>query len=147
MLKGGHPEKLEKMILDGKSIHIFDSEINFLSSGIVAGTPSIAAGIAKSLKLKNRNSQVWCFIGDGAEDEGHFYEAVRYVQGHDLPCTFIIENNNRSVQTPCFERYGNSKINWPACVIEYEYSPTYPHVGTGKYVSFSNNQVSNGGLR
>lgn len=137
LLAGGSPNDLEKMIMQGRSICISDKRLNFFSSAIVAGCPTIAAGIALALKRKNSNNKVWCFVGDAAEDEGHFYEAVRYVDGHDLPCTFIIEDNDRSVETPKKERYGKSNINWPKCVKKYFYTATYPHVGTGNYVNFS----------
>jgi TPP-dependent pyruvate/acetoin dehydrogenase alpha subunit len=137
LLAGGSPKKLEEMITRGDSMHLFDKTINFMTSSIVAGMPGVAAGIARALKEKNKPERVWCFIGDGAEDEGHFYEAVRYVDGHGLPCTFVIEDNNRSVETPKDERYGRSSIEWPSCVIRYEYAAKYPHVGTGRFIDFS----------
>jgi len=137
LLAGGAPEDLKKMIMRGDSMHIFDKRLNFISSSIVAGCAGIAAGVALALKKKASKQHVWCFVGDGAEDEGHFYEAVRYVDGQDLPCTFIIEDNDRSIETPKQERYGKSKIEWPKCVRRYFYTPTYPHVGTGKWVNFS----------
>lgn len=137
LLAGGPEEKLEKMILRGDSMHIFDKDLNFLTTAIVAGGVGIAAGIALGLKKQNSAQRVWCFLGDGAEDEGHFYEAVRYVDGQDLPCTFIIEDNDRSVETSKSERYGPSKIDWPDCVRRYNYVATYPHVGSGKWVNFS----------
>mgnify|MGYP001560219094 CR=1 FL=1 len=137
LLAGGSPEKLEEKILNGKSMHVFDKEINFFTSSILSGGCCIAAGVAYSLKKEGSENKVWCFVGDGAEDEGHFYEAVRYVDGWQLPCTFIIEDNNRSVETPKTERYGKSEINWPGCVRRYDYTSTYPHAGTGKHVDFS----------
>jgi len=144
LLAGGSPDYLKKLILQGDSMHVFDKKLNFLSSSIVAGAPAIAAGVAWALKQKGSKLQVWCFIGDGAEDEGHFYEAVRFVDGHDLPCTFIIEDNNRSVETPKSERYGNSEIPWPKCVRRYHYTIPYPHVGTGKWVDFSGSGKKSG---
>lgn len=144
LLAGGSPDKLVEMIMRGDSMHILDKSINFMTSSIVAGMPSIAAGIARARKERNQKNHVWCFVGDGAEDEGHFYEAVRYVDGQNLPCTFVIEDNDRSVETPRSERYGNSQINWPNCVRKYSYIPTYPHVGTGKFVNFSSGGKSDG---
>lgn len=131
LLAGGKSEDLKTKILNGDSMHMFNKDINFLSTSIVAGAPCISAGIALGLKMSNSDSHVWCFIGDGAEDQGHFYEAVRYVEGFDLPCTFIIEDNNRSVGTAKNDRYGTSEMKWnEKYVIRYHYTPTYPHSGT-----------------
>jgi len=129
------------MILEGRSMHIIDKSLNFISTAIVSGGATIATGIALALKRKKSNKHVWCFVGDAAEDEGHFYEAVRYVDGYDLPCTFIIEDNNRSVETPKIERYGSSEIQWPSCVRRYNYEPTTPHAGTGEFVDFSGTKL------
>jgi TPP-dependent pyruvate/acetoin dehydrogenase alpha subunit len=137
LLKGGDPSKLRDMVHEGRSMHICDKDLNFYSSAIVAGHTPLAAGTAYALKNKNSERKVWCFLGDGAEDSGTFYESVRYVDGYDLPCTFIIEDNDRSVETPKSERYGKSEINWPSCVQRYNYEATYPHVNTGKLVDFS----------
>ena len=110
---------------------VFDRAMNFYSSSIVAAAPAIAAGVAWALKRKGSTQRVWCFIGDGAEDEGHFYEAARYVDGWDLPCMFIIEDNDRNVVASKRERRGNDRFDWPNCVQRYTYMSTYPHGGTG----------------
>lgn len=140
LLAGGSEERLEKEILAGNSMFIFDNKINFLTSSILAGTAAIAAGVALSLKMEGKNNKVWCFLGDGAEEEGHFYEAVRFVSDNDLPCKFIIEDNNRSVDTVKEQRRGVGYKNqtWPKCVFRYHYKITYPHAGTGsgKMVKF-----------
>ena len=130
-MAGGNEKDLEEKISNGESMHIFDKRLNFLTSSILAGMAPIAAGIALSLKMEKNKNKVWCFIGDGAEDEGHFYEAVRYVDGWDLPCTFIIEDNDRSVTTTKKQRRGKSVMSWPKCVIRYEYKISLPHIGTG----------------
>lgn len=131
LLAGGTKEDLKSRIINGESMYIFNKDINFLSTSIVAGTPCIAAGVALGLKKSNSSQHVWCFIGDGAEDQGHFYEAVRYVEGFDLPCTFVIEDNDRSVDASKRDRYGDSEMKWnEKYVIRYNYTPTYPHTGT-----------------
>ena len=131
LLAGGNQETLINKICKGNSMFVFDKSINFLSSSILAGTACIAAGTALALKLKQSKQKVWCFIGDGAEDQGHFYEAVRYVDNLGLPCTYIIEDNNRSVESTKEMRSSKNTINWPSCVIRYTYIPTYPHAGPG----------------
>lgn len=131
LLAGGSEDDLLQKIRDGDSMFVFNRKLNFLTSSIVAGMPCVAAGVALALKNKKLDKHVWCFIGDGAEDEGHFYEATRYVDGWDLPCTFIIEDNDRSVNSEKKDRYGKSEMIWPKCVWKYEYKPTYPHIGSG----------------
>lgn len=130
LLAGATKEELVNAVLTGRSMFLFSKKLNFLCSSIVAGNACIAAGIAQSLKDEGSANKVWCFVGDGAEDEGHFYEAVRMVDGHDLPCTFIVEDNDRSVDSPKSVRY-KKPFSWPSCVERYEYTPTYPHAGSG----------------
>ena len=131
LLHGGRPERLEELILNGKSMFVFDRNANFYSSSIVCATPSIAAGVAWALKKKGSLQRVWCFIGDGAEDEGHLVEAARYVDGWNLPCTFIIEDNDRSVSATKSERWGKYGPLFFKCVQRYGYTSTYPHGGSG----------------
>ena len=130
LLAGGSTTQLETLIASGNSMFIYDRARNFLTSSIVAGNCCIAAGVALALKQENSTSRVWCFVGDGAEDEGHFYEAVSFVDGLNLPCTFIIEDNNRSVETTITQR-GRGIPHWPVCVRRYTYRATYPHAGSG----------------
>lgn len=131
LLKGGSRHDLEDIIKRGDSMFVFDRKLNFLSSSLLAGGASIAAGIAMALKLKGSKARVWCFVGDGAEDEGNFYEAVSFVEGFDLPCTFIIEDNDKSVETTKYQRRGKYVPQWGKCVRKYSYTPTYPHAGNG----------------
>jgi pyruvate dehydrogenase E1 component alpha subunit len=129
LLHGIPPETVEDRILNGRSMFIYDRDRNFFCSAIIGGTPAIAAGIALALKKKGSDQKVWCFIGDGTEDNGHTYEAIRYVDGYDLPCTFVIENNNRSVESTNEERWGSkADYKWDSpSVIKYHYEITYPH--------------------
>ncbi len=129
LLHGIPPEVVEDRILNGRSMFIYDRARNFFCSAIIGGTPAIAAGIAWALKKKGSKKKVWCFVGDGTEDNGHLFEAVRYVEGWDLPCTFIIENNNRSVEATNSDRWGKSAdYEWNSpCVLKYKYEITYPH--------------------
>jgi len=141
LLAGGDPVRLQDKILNGKSMFVFDRKLNFYSSSIVCGTAAIAAGVAWALKQKRSTKKVWCFLGDGAEDEGHFYEAARYVDGWSLPCTFIIEDNDRSVIASKKDRWNETSENHCcnfSCVRKYSYKPTWPHggAGSGKWLKF-----------
>lgn len=138
LLAGGSPGILEEKILQGKSMFVFDSDLNFYASSIVCGTPAIAAGVAWALQRKGNKQHVWCFLGDGAEDEGHLWEAARYVDGWDLPCTFVIEDNDRSVSASKRERWNRHHETPARCITRYEYIPTWPHggSGSGKMIEF-----------
>ena len=71
------------------------------------------------------------------------YEAARYVDGWDLPCVFIIEDNDRSVDANKAERWGNWKPVDFNCVKRYSYTSTWPHGGTGsgKWIEFKKQAV------
>ena len=143
LLKGGNEQKLLDKIKGGDSMFIFDKELNFYSSSVLAGCTGIAVGVAEALKREGSPHKVWCFIGDGAEDEGHFYEAVRYASGKNIPCTFIIEDNDRSVDTTKEGRGSNGfRIESPH-IFRYDYKPTYPHAstGSGRIVQFTKESI------
>ena len=129
LLHGIPPDVVEDRIKNGRSMFIYDRKRNFFVSAIIGGTPAIAAGVAWALKRKGSTQKVWCFVGDGTEDNGHLSEAVRYVEGFDLPCKFIIESNDRSCEASNQDRWG--KTAHPEYnsdhVIKYHYEPTYPH--------------------
>lgn len=134
LLKGIPPLAVEAAIKEGKSMFIYDAARNFCCSAILGGTCGIAAGVAYALKEEGSESRVWCFLGDGAEDNGHLWEAALYAEGHNLPVTFIIEDNGRQVETTTEERRGRHTkgLEWLfACVRRYYYNPTHSHAGSG----------------
>ena len=138
LLHGLPPNEVEEKILGGRSMFIYDRKRNFFTSAIIGGTPAIAAGIALALKRKGSTQKVWCFVGDGTEDSGHLFEAARYVSGFDLPCNFIVEDNNRSVCTTKVERWGTSvEPVFPSCVRRYKYQITYPHARIDDMIDLS----------
>lgn len=143
LLKGGNEQVLLDKIKIGDSMFIFDKSRKFFTSSVLAGCAGIAVGTALALKLKGLDSQVICFLGDGAEDEGHFYEAVRFADGMDLNCLFIIEDNDRSVDTDKRQRGSHACFLNSRKILRYNYNPTYPHAstGSGKIVKFNSDIV------
>ena len=121
------------------SMYTIDREKNFFASAIVGGVCAIAVGVGWALKQKAASQHVWVFVGDGCEDTGHMYEAVRYAEGWELPVTFIIEDNDRSTCTTKRERWGDKDmrlLRFSRKVKGYMYKASWPHVGSGKYVAF-----------
>lgn len=138
LLHGVPRDVVKHHIMNARSMFMFDRSRNFFVSAIIGGTPAIAAGVALGLKKNGSSAKVWCFVGDGIEDTGHFAEAVRYVDGFELPCTYIIEDDNKAVEVSKKSRWGTDKdLNWPACVVRYKYSKTRPHIRTGNFADIS----------
>ena len=149
LLKGGDPLKLMNELYGkptgvckgkGRSMHIYDKSINFYTSGIVSGMCGVASGIGLAIKNtfkgKKRRPHVWCFVGDGAEDSGHFIESVRFCSSRALPVTFIIEDNDFAVDSTREMRWHNHQPIQASNIIRYDYFRQYPHVGCGEHVSF-----------
>lgn len=134
LLKGIPPELIKQDILEGKSIRLNNKEYNFFTSSIVGGVLPIALGTAYASKLKNSGCHTWVFVGDMAAEMGIFHESAKYSRRHDLPITFIVEDNGLSVDTPTQKVWGeeNSSEN----IIRYKYNRTYPHHGSGQWVNF-----------
>ena len=148
LLKGIPEEILKENIMQGKSMVANLPDYKFICSSIVGGIPSIAAGIAMSIKFKNKTNKVWCWVGDMSSETGAFHEAYKYSLNHDLPITFIIEDNKKSVCSPTQKiwnrekpYYLNKDYNGGLLVqknlIYYQYdNQKYPHAGAGKRVQF-----------
>jgi TPP-dependent pyruvate/acetoin dehydrogenase alpha subunit len=84
----------------GGSMHLIDLEKGFIgSSAIVGNSIPIGVGVAMSHKLKENGKVSYIFFGDGAIEEGAFYEAINFAAVHELPCVFVCENNRYSVYT------------------------------------------------
>jgi pyruvate dehydrogenase E1 component alpha subunit len=148
LLKGVPSELLKDNILDGKSMVATLPEYKFICSSIVGGIPSIAAGIAFSIKIKNKSNKVWCWVGDMSAETGAFHEAYKFSLNHDLPITFIVEDNGKSVCTPTPSVWGREipyylNEEYVGGVLRqnklyyYKYSnDKYPHAGAGVRVQF-----------
>ena len=85
----------------GGSMHLIDVDVNFMgTSAIVGNSIPIGVGLALSAQLKKTNQISCVFLGDGATEEGVFYESVNFAVVRKLPVLFICENNLYSVYSP-----------------------------------------------
>ena len=89
----------------GGSMHLIDTAMGFMGTSAIVGN-SIPVGVGLGLALKNKGArQAACvFLGDGATEEGVFYESVNIAALRSLPVLFLCENNQYSVYTPLEER-------------------------------------------
>lgn len=134
LLYGIEPDDLIQRIRNGKSMFVYSDR--FVCSAIVGGVLSIACGKALSAQLRGTGEHVHVFCGDGATDQGAFWEAIRFAEGRDLPITFIVEDNWGQCGVSYRERWGTRRRCLPqdlahySNVRYYSYHPTYPHAGT-----------------
>jgi len=85
----------------GGSMHLFDKENRFLGGyGIVGGQVPLANGVGWSIKQSGEDGVCLCFFGDGAANQGVFFEALCLAQLYKLPVVFICENNFYAMGTP-----------------------------------------------
>lgn len=136
LLHGINEKKLERKILNGKSMTICNSKPFIFSSAIVGGTLPIATGVAYSLKKTKK--KVWCFIGDMTAETGMFYECLKFSKNFNLPITFIVEDNGLSTNTPTKIAWGMKNINKKNQnkVLKYKYKRIWPHHGVGQWILF-----------
>ncbi len=84
----------------GGSLHVCDPSVNALgATGIVCSGVPIACGAAFASKYKGEKNVAVAFIGDGAANEGVFYESLNLASIWNLPVVFVIENNGLAVTT------------------------------------------------
>ncbi|MGB9811322.1 MAG: thiamine pyrophosphate-dependent dehydrogenase E1 component subunit alpha [Thermovenabulum sp.] len=78
----------------GGSMHIADASLYHLgATGVVSSAIPIAVGAALAIRKKGLDKIVLSFFGDGASNEGLFYESVNMAAIWNLPVIFLCENN------------------------------------------------------
>ena len=98
---------------DGKggSMHLAALELgHFCSSAIVGAGFAVATGMAFANKRQKTGKIATVFFGDGAVDEGAFWESLNGASIMRLPVLFVLEDNGYAVNTPPRERYGFKSI-------------------------------------
>jgi len=90
------------------SMHLADPLHNIMgASAVVASTISHAAGSALAERMKIGGSPDRLFvpiIGDGATEQGVFFETLNFAALHKLPVLFVIEDNSLAVHTSVSDR-------------------------------------------
>lgn len=89
---------------------ISSSEDNFYAGAILTGSLGIALGVAYSKKLNKDKSVVVCGFGEGATDQGIFWESMNYASLKKLPILFICENNIYATYSHLNKRMANTDI-------------------------------------
>ncbi|MEJ6388148.1 pyruvate dehydrogenase (acetyl-transferring) E1 component subunit alpha [Gymnodinialimonas ulvae] len=96
----------------GGSMHMFSKEKHFYGGhGIVAAQVPIGAGLAFADKYLGNDRVTFTYFGDGAANQGQVYEAYNMAELWNLPCIFVIENNQYAMGTST-QRSTHSPSYW-----------------------------------
>lgn len=149
LAKGG---SLKKMIAEiygketgtsrgkGGSMHLIDLNVNFMgTSAIVGNSIPVGVGLGLAIKLKNEKKISFVFLGDGAIEEGVFYESLNFAIVKQIPVIFICENNLYSV-------YSSLKVRQPSKRKIYKLAESIgvkSNVCDGNDLNKTYNQMSN----
>ena len=69
-------------------------------TGVLAGTITVAAGLALAATYKGTKQVAVCFFGDGASCREEFYSGLNFAALKKLPVVYVVENNQIAEFTP-----------------------------------------------
>ena len=109
LARGGDLEKMIREIYGdaggccqgfGGSMHMLDRSVGFVGSTPILGSVApLGVGLAFSQKVKETNGIAIAFIGDGAAEEGAFYESLNLAGLLRCPIMYVLEDNRYCVNS------------------------------------------------
>ncbi len=92
----------------GGSMHLIAKDVgHWGSSSIVAGATPHAVGAALAFQMQKKAATAVSFLGDGACEQGVFFESMNWAALKKVPVLFVIENNFYSVHSHISVREAN----------------------------------------
>jgi TPP-dependent pyruvate/acetoin dehydrogenase alpha subunit len=92
----------------GGSMHLIDVAHNVMGASAVVGTTiPQAVGYAYAFAVQKRKNIVVVFFGEGATEEGAFYESLQFAALKKLPIIFVCENNLYAIHSAWADRHAH----------------------------------------
>lgn len=89
----------------GGSMHLSNRAGGVIGASAIVGTTiPVAAGYALAKKMNGEPGIVAVIFGDGATEEGAFYETLNFAVLRKLPMLFVCEDNQLAINTPHTKR-------------------------------------------
>jgi pyruvate dehydrogenase E1 component alpha subunit len=110
----------------GGSMHFTEPSVGLIGANaiVAAGVPH-AAGFALAMKMQGKDQVALTIFGEGAVNQGVFFETVNLSVVWKLPVIFLCENNLYSEMTPSYETTSNAttsqrgaSFGMPAVVVD-----------------------------
>lgn len=96
----------------GGSMHLIDVDNGIMgTSAIVGGGIPLGVGSALASQMRDEDRVTAIFFGDGAFEEGAFYESFNFAALKSLPVIFVCENNFWATNSPQNARQAACKIS------------------------------------
>jgi pyruvate dehydrogenase E1 component alpha subunit len=93
------------------SVQLMDPKKGIIAAtGVVGQGPPIAVGAALANKVKAHGKIVVVFFGDGATNNGMFFESLNCAAYLKLPLIFVCENNGYSTSVKTAQTMANTQI-------------------------------------
>jgi TPP-dependent pyruvate/acetoin dehydrogenase alpha subunit len=93
------------------SMHLVDVAHGVMGTSAVVGTTiSNAVGFAFACHYRRSDTIVASFFGDGAAEEGCFYESLNFAALKKLPILFVCENNRYAIHSHQRNRQANDRM-------------------------------------
>ncbi len=103
----------------GGSMHFADASKNFWGGyAIVAGHMTIAVGLALAAQRSGSDAVSVAVFGDGATDNGTFYECLNFAKVWRLPVVFLCENNLFGMGVAIEKASAVTEVYKKACMAE-----------------------------
>lgn len=94
------------------SMHLASPELGLIATSAVVGTTiPVAVGAALANSYNNSSELVVAFFGDGALEEGVFWESLNFACLHKLRILFVCEDNGLAIHAPSRERHAFRSIS------------------------------------
>ncbi len=74
------------------------------TSSILGNNLPVACGMAMAHRQRGSGARIFVLTGDGAIEEGAFWESLVFAASHRLNVIFLVENNNHSMASTIAER-------------------------------------------
>jgi pyruvate dehydrogenase E1 component alpha subunit len=124
------------------------------ASAVVASTISHAVGAALASKIKGEKNRIFVAnFGDGAMEQGVFFESLNFTALHNLPVLFLCEDNGLAVHTHVKDRQSFdlekliSAFGIDYTFIKEGYDPTKVMQNSKKVIDFVRSKQSPAFLR